>query len=343
MANVLIGEPSQSSQSSSCTLENVTPLAVTHTHSSVQSKITNYALFNPNVNKYTIFDWLSSLLDKQYCQEQDGINRNHLAVAMLSAVKQGLPAFKDGRLLRFEHCHRLVRYKICKDCGEQTPFPFSCNDPLCDTCSPNRKKVFRPYYPLIRAMRNPKLLSIGMEHLKQSGHSVSWWFSKINKLIRWLQSHYPVVSGFVVWHLQSGDFLNFHIIFDCPVPIPNFKDNPVLNRQWTKISGDKPDRFVWLNRCSPKKAMDYITRYLIHSPEFDSTADAIYFATTRYRKRVLSTFGLLYATKQNKKKRTHYYFCSTCRCYTEHSFTRSWSYSQSVTEILQTHFSDGIP
>jgi len=84
-----------------------------------------------------------------------------------------------------------------------------------------------------------------------------------------------------------------------------------------------------------------VTRYLVHLPEYDSTSDYLFYALTRYRKRLLSTFGTMYGIKMTKSKQ--YLWCSNCMCNTLHTFTRIWEYSETIISKLSEHFPEGIP
>lgn len=318
----------------------LTPL---YSGSDSQLKLTHYTHLDTIVNKYQNFSWLSSLLDKQYSQEKDGINRNHLlnAMELYHIHNPSSNVITLGRITRFQHCKHLVRYKQCNSCGQLDPFPFSCNDPLCDTCSPNRSNKLRKYQEAIRSMKNPRLISMGIGHLKTLDNSdPSYWYNLIGKLCKWLmdkkrKSHqFYVQSGFVVLHIQSGDFLNFHIIIDCPRYVPV----DLLRAKWTALSGRLD---LDIRRCTPKLAMDYVTRYLVNLPEYDCTADYIFYAEARFRKRLLSTFGSLYGLKFQKVKQ--FLWCSRCCCNTEHTFTRTWEYSETIISKLLPYFSEGIP
>ncbi len=288
--------------------------------------MSNNPLLDVYVNKSTK-RWIETLLNKQYEQEKDGVNRNHVIEEMKKE------SFSDNRIRAFENCHKSSQGWICQGCEHVQYTPFSCNDRLCSVCSGYRKgRIVRRYRKPLSRLRNPKLITLSIGHIPiDKGDVLSHWRQKAYTLIRRLVNRKQVIAGFSVTEVSINWYWHLHIVIDTPLYIPFTK----LSKAWLEISGRY---WVRIQRCNPKKALSYILKYCVKSPEFLDSVSYVSYAVMTRNRRLFSTFGNLFAIRQRKTKPRQ---CPMC--YLDMVFFWQQSYNQHGFLIKQFESWDKVP
>jgi hypothetical protein len=211
---------------------------------------------------------------------------------------------------------------VCKDCGHYTFRPFSCNDALCEVCERNRlARIKKRYLMVIKSLKFPKLITLTVGSLPIVHPDVIRHHKRqAYQLLRWFKREYGVTDAFMVYEFQGDWNLHFHIIANTPKYIMQSK----ISERWFKLSG----RFrVDIRRCTPHTAMEYVIKYLVKVPEFESTHRYIEYALARHGTRILGTYGSLFGVKLAQKI-SHLKFCESCNRETIHFFGSMWCYSE---------------
>lgn len=259
-----------------------------------------------------VSSWTATLLDKQFYEEYEGVNRLHIAKHVIA------PVFGVEVASRFYHCGEHGRAVKCDSCGQVKRFrPMGCNNRLCNICSYRREKVLRrKYWKLLCAMREPKLLTLTVGPICIDYPEIlTFWRTRVAYFVKLLRrAGYPIRSAIIVPELAADMHLHFHVIIDTP-----YMDQAWLCDQWFKASQTKDHahqgRFVtYIQRASPKKAMTYITKYTCKPPSYDSTVEYQSYAILVSNRRLISTIGAMYNIEKTQVIILEH--CKFCDCKT---------------------------
>lgn len=253
--------------------------------------------------------WLNNLVAKEQDVVDGGITRKSIA----SEMSEREISYKI--VLRFEDCCKLSNVFFCGSCGHIEYRTSRCKNRICPICEPIRKKrIMDRYAKAIYSMRNPKMITVGIGHIPVLyGEVLSYWRKQFYRLIRKIEK--KIRSGFVVIELSPSFHLHFHAVIDTP----NYLPQSALSEAWEKISGRY---IVWISKCTPRLALSYLIKYVVKSPEFESSEAFVdYYLITKNR-RLFSTIGELYRCKPPKF--IGFMICPKCGDMLE--YVRSWKY-----------------
>jgi hypothetical protein len=239
-----------------------------------------------------VSSWTATLLDKQFYEEYEGINRLLLAFHVVAPV-DGVDVAN-----RFLHCSEQGRAIKCDCCSNVKRFrPMGCGHRLCIVCSYRRERILRhKYWKMLCAMREPKLLTLTVGPVPVDYPDIlSFWRTRVAYFVKLLRrAGYPIRSAVIVPELAEDMHLHFHVIIDVP-----WLDQAWLCEQWFKATQCKDHSHqgryvVYIQKASPKKAMTYITKYTCKPPSYDSTREYQSYAILVSNRRLLSTIGAMY-------------------------------------------------
>jgi hypothetical protein len=228
--------------------------------------------------------WVNDVVYKQQDIVDGGITRD----SIVQEMRRRNLNYK--MVLAFESCSTHSRRKFCADCGYEEFLQYSCDNRLCPVCASRREKRIKSRYRRrIKAMQNPKLLTVTVGHVEGvDGNVVSEHKKLFYKLVRKLEK--KIKSGFVITEFSSTFHLHFHAVIDTP----NYISMDKLQGMWYKITGGE-SWYVHIKRTNPGNAMNYVIKYLVKCPEFDSSSKFVDYYQLTHKRRLLSTFGLMYA------------------------------------------------
>jgi len=160
-------------------------------------------------------------------------------------------------------CKLLYRVWTHRECGAKVVVPIRCESRFCPRCARIRAwELVQTYEPVLRAMREPKFLTLTLKDVPRGGLAAARQFilQCLAKLRR--RSLFKAVrSG--VWALDvtfAGDWhVHLHLIVDAPY-IPQ----DVLSSVWSDITGGS--RVVWIQRVAglkdaAKELLKYVSKF----------------------------------------------------------------------------------
>lgn len=290
-------------------------------------------------NKSTQEDrWLADLVHKAQPIHDGGIFRHHIVKELRNRD------FHARTVLAYETCSNLTRKHYCTQCDHEEESNNPCNNRLCPVCERGRRRrLNNTYEKHVKQLKQPKILTVTIGQIAVNyGDCLTYWSNQFYKLLRKinqvecsdckvimvtvkhdvkgekkyvcrsceeekiLKNDKKIEAGLVSLEMGKGGSWHFHALIDTPYFLPQDE----LAQHWREITGYTRE-VVHIKRVTNwKKAYYYVTKYIVKTPEFESTHQYADFMEITHNRRLLRTVGRLYRLK--KTVSTFKRYCREC-------------------------------